>query len=57
MRTLDRGICGSGKTAGSRVIVVLNKGDKPVDMTLREDGMGVKETVEAHSIATYILEE
>jgi len=39
------------------VIVVLNKGDKPVDMTLREDGMGVKETVEAHSIATYILEE
>ena len=42
---------------GSRVIVVLNKGDKPVDMTLREDGMGVKETVEAHSIATYILEE
>lgn len=50
-------VCGFLNPDGSRVIVVLNKGDKPVDMTLREDGMGVKETVEAHSIATYILEE
>lgn len=39
---------------GERVVVVLNKSDKPVPITLREDGYGMECVIEAHTIVTCI---
>lgn len=41
---------------GSRVIVVLNRSDKDVEITLLEGGVGVNDMAKSHSIATYVLE-
>ena len=39
---------------GERVVVVLNKTDSPVEITLREEGIGSSMVAEAHSIMTCI---
>lgn len=50
-------VCGFLNPDGSRAVIVMNKGEQPVAMTLREGGIGVKDTVDAHSICTYLLED
>ena len=37
---------------GERVVVILNKTDAPVEITVREEGLGVNMTIEAHTIMT-----
>ena len=39
---------------GERVVVILNKTDAPVEITLREDGIGSSMVIEAHTIMTCI---
>ena len=39
---------------GERVVVILNKTDLPVEITLREEGVGSSMVAEAHSIMTCI---
>lgn len=39
---------------GERVVVVLNKTDKPVVIALREEGMGTNTEIEPHSIVTFV---
>lgn len=39
---------------GERVVVILNKTEVPVEITLREQGLGANMTIEAHSIMTCI---
>lgn len=41
---------------GERVVVVLNKTDQPVEITLRENAAGTSTVVEAHSIITFLYE-
>lgn len=50
-------VCGFINPDGERVVSVLNKGDEAVEVTLREAGYGVQESIESHSICTYILTE
>ncbi len=38
---------------GSKVVVVLNKSDEDVEITLREDNYGTQDMIEKHSIKTY----
>lgn len=40
---------------GERVLIILNKQDKPVEVTVRENGLGVCRTVEPHSIITAVF--
>ena len=39
---------------GERVVIVLNKTDSPVTVALREEGIGVSVTMEAHTIRTFL---
>lgn len=39
---------------GERVVIVLNKTEEPVEITLREKGCGVNMTIDAHTIVTGI---
>ena len=41
---------------GERVVVMLNKTDKSVEVTLKEDGAGVNMVLAAHSIVTFIYD-
>lgn len=40
---------------GSKVIVVLNKSDVDMPITLREDNYGIETIIEKHSICTYVI--
>ena len=40
---------------GERVLILLNKGNEPVEVAIREKGKGINKTIEAHSIVTVIL--
>lgn len=40
---------------GERVLILLNKENEPVEVTIREKGKGIKKTIQAHSIVTVIL--
>ena len=42
---------------GERVVVVLNKTDSPVEITLREDGIGSSMMIDAHAIMTCIYKK
>ena len=39
---------------GNRVVVALNRTDADVDITLRENNMLSTQTINAHSIATFV---
>lgn len=49
--------CGFLNPDGSKVMVLLNKGAKDVEITLREKGVGMPDIIRAHSIVTYICME
>lgn len=38
-----------------RVLILLNKGNEPVEVAIREKGKGINKTIEAHSIVTVIF--
>ena len=42
---------------GERVVVVLNKTDSPVEITLREEGIGSSMVIDAHAIMTCIYKK
>lgn len=47
-------VCGFLNPDGSRVMVILNKGEQDREITLRENGEGIEDVVRAHSIVTYV---
>lgn len=40
---------------GSKVVVVFNKSEEDVEITVREDNYGTQDVIEKHSIVTYII--
>lgn len=53
----DLEVSGYKNPDNTRTIVVLNRSDRDRDITLREQGMGITATVEAHSIVTFCYSE
>lgn len=47
-------VTGFLNTNGERVVIILNKSDKEWEYVIRENGMGTKGKIEAHSIQTII---
>lgn len=41
---------------GERVVILLNRTDEPVEVTLRENGAGTSTVIAAHSIVTFLYE-